>query len=73
MSDIDPLAFAVAYVLTHKTGGALKKTIRSSPDAELDRAAQVVADHLRASGWRHEPIPVATADQFPGASSPRRP
>jgi len=70
LPDIDPLAFAVAYALTHKAGGMLKKAIRSLPDDELDRTAQIVADHLRESGWRHVPVPIATGDQFPGASPP---
>jgi len=66
MPDIDPLAFAIAYALSHKTSGATRKAVRSLPDDELDRAAQIVTDHLRSSGWRHEPIPIATGDQFPG-------
>ncbi|HWI28877.1 MAG TPA: hypothetical protein VN668_18010 [Stellaceae bacterium] len=73
MPDIDPLSFAIAYALTHKTGGALKRAVRSLPDDDLDRAAQIVADHLRSSGWRHVPVAIATGDQFPGASPPRQP
>lgn len=48
MTDIDPLAFQISFALTHKTGGETKKLIRSLPDIELGRLAQVVADHLTA-------------------------
>jgi hypothetical protein len=65
--DIDPLAFAIAFALTHKTGGATKKLLRSLSENELDYVARKVAEHLRLCGWRQRPPdPPARGDQFPG-------
>lgn len=68
MPDFDSLAFDIAFALTQKTGGQTKKLIRSLPDGDVDRLAQIVADHLRLCRWRRlPPEPLATGDQFPGA------
>ncbi len=55
MPELDPLAFAITFALAHKTDGATRKFIRSLSDADLDRLGEVVAQHVRMSGWRHEP------------------
>lgn len=55
MPDVDPLAFAIAFALTQKIGGATKKLIRSPPDDALDRLAATVAEHLRLCRWRQLP------------------
>ena len=66
MPDIDPLAFDIAFALTHKTGGETKKLIRSLRDPALDYLARVVAEHLRLCGWRQlPPDPPARGDQYP--------
>lgn len=66
MPDFNSLVFDVAFAMTHKTGGATKKLIRSLPDGELDYVARKVAEHLRLCGWRQlPPDPPARSDQFP--------
>lgn len=66
MPDVDSLAFNIRFALTHKTGGATKKLIRSLPEDDLERLAQIVADHLRRCRWRQlPPEPPMTSAQYP--------
>jgi hypothetical protein len=69
MPDADHLAFNIAFALTHKTGGATKKLLRSLSENELDYVAQKVAEHLRLCGWRQLPADAVG----PSAQWPRGP
>lgn len=72
MPDDDHLSFNIAFALMQKTSGATKKALRSLPEGELDRLADIIAAELRLCGWRRlPPTPLARADQFPGAGSQR--
>jgi hypothetical protein len=72
MPDIDSLAFDIAFALTHKTGGNVRKLLRSLSESELDYVAREVAEHLRLCGWRQRPpAPPATSDQYPPVRSHR--
>jgi hypothetical protein len=73
MPDIDPLALAVCFALTHKPiGRESKKLIRSLSEHALDLICHQVAEHLRLCRWRQlPPDPPAKGDQFPAAQSMR--
>jgi hypothetical protein len=64
MSDVDDLAFDIAFALSQKPIGAeVRKRIGSLPDEAVDHLSRVVAEHLLDRGWQRAPaIPGASAD-----------
>jgi hypothetical protein len=68
MSDVDDLAFDIAFALTQKPIGAeARKLIASLPDEAVDNLSRVVAEHLLHCGWqRAAATPGATADSASG-------
>jgi hypothetical protein len=73
MPDVDPLAFAIRFALSHKPiGRDAKMLIRSLSEHEFEVLCHQVAQHLRQCRWRQLPpgLP-ATSDQFPPAQSAR--
>jgi hypothetical protein len=56
MSDVDVLAFDVAFALSQKPIGAeARKRIGSLPGEAIDRLSRVVAEHLTQRGWQRAP------------------
>lgn len=62
MSDVDALAFDIAFALSQKPIGAeARKRIGSLPDEAVDQLSRVVAEHLLDRGWqRVAAVPGAT-------------
>jgi hypothetical protein len=62
MSDVDDLAFDIAFALSQKPIGAeVRKRISSPPDEAVDHLSRVVAEHLLDRGWqRVAAVPGAT-------------
>jgi hypothetical protein len=67
MSDVDDLAFDIAFALSQKPIGAeARKRIGALPDEAVDRLSRVVAEHLFDRGWQRR------APAAPGAASDPR-
>jgi hypothetical protein len=63
MSDVDDLVFDVAFALSQKSIGEVRKLVRSLPEEAIDQLSRTVAEHLLDQGWRREPAKRgATAD-----------
>jgi hypothetical protein len=64
MSDVDDLAFDIAFALSQKPIGAeVGKLIASLPDEAVDNLSRIVAEHLLDRGWqRAAAVPGASAD-----------
>jgi hypothetical protein len=64
MSDVDDLAFDIAFALSQKPiGTEVRNLIASLPDEAVDHLSRVVAEHLLDRGWqRAAAAPGATAD-----------
>jgi hypothetical protein len=63
MSDVDDLAFDIAFALSQKSIGEVRKLVRSLPEETVDQLSRVVAEHLLDRGWQRAPaIPGAIAD-----------
>jgi hypothetical protein len=62
MSDVDDLAFDIAFALSQKPIGAkVRKLVASLPDEAVDHLSRVVAEHLVDRGWqRVATVPGAT-------------
>jgi hypothetical protein len=62
MSDVDGLAFDIAFALSQKPIRAeVRKRIGSLPDEAVDHLSRVVAKHLLDRGWqRVTAVPGAT-------------
>ena len=52
MSDVDDLAFDIAFALSQKPIGEARKLVRSLPDEAIDHLSRVVAEHLVEQGWQ---------------------
>jgi len=53
VSEIDDLAFDIAFALSQKPIGAeARKRIGSLPDEAVDRLSRVVAEYLHDRGWQ---------------------
>ena len=65
MSDIDDLAFDVAFAVSHEPVGAeARKRVNSLPEEAIDQLSRVIAEHLLDRGWHREPeTPVTSADR----------
>lgn len=62
MSDVNDLAFDIAFALSQKLIGAeARKRIVSLPDEAVDQLSRVVAEHLLGRGWRRQPARVSGA------------
>jgi hypothetical protein len=64
MSDVDDLAFDIAFALSQKPIGAkVRKLVASLPEEAVDHLSRVVAEHLLDRGWHRAPARRgATAD-----------
>jgi hypothetical protein len=52
VSEVDDLAFDIAFALSQKpVGAAVRKLIGSLPDEAIDRLSHIVAEHLIDRGW----------------------
>jgi hypothetical protein len=62
MSDVDDLAFDIAFALSQKPIGAkARKLVASLPEEAVDHLSRVVAEHLVDRGWqRVAAVPGAT-------------
>jgi hypothetical protein len=52
MSDVEDLAFDIAFALSQKSLGQARKLVESLPDEAIDHLSRVVAEHLLEQGWR---------------------
>ncbi len=65
MSDVDDLAFDVAFALSQKpVGTGARKLLNSLPEEAIDQLSRVVAEHLLDRGWHKESVTLgAPADR----------
>jgi hypothetical protein len=52
MSDVDDLAFDIAFALSQKPIGEVRKLVRSLPEDAIDQLSRTVAEHLLEQGWQ---------------------